>query len=258
MKKLCFVISAALLSSHAFADAGNTYIRNGNVYSHQGQYFAGAGVITGSKFYKGQDHQTGAYLNGGYHGEDFNADLAGINYRFFGDNDSAVNFSAFLVANPGFDSDDADILSGMKDRDISGDLGLNADLHLGQGTLSSKFQHDVTGVYKGYQADLTYYHPMNLGFADFVPYAGVHYFSKDYVNYYTGVSRSEAKVHRPAYQSSGAFSYNVGYALVIPVTKHLDITQSTGYSRLGSNMGDSPLVNSNNQWATSLGVNYSF
>ncbi|GAM60741.1 outer membrane protein ompV [Vibrio ishigakensis] len=58
------------------------------------------------------------------------------------------NMSAFIAANPGFDSDKADILAGMSDRKFSADLGLNADIHLGQGTLATKFQHDVTGVYK--------------------------------------------------------------------------------------------------------------
>lgn len=257
MRKICFAISAILLSSQAFAES-NTYIRNGNIYSHQGQYFAGAGVATGSKFYKGQDHQTGIYLNGGYHGEDFNVDLTGINYRFIGNNDSAINLSAFLVANPGYDSKDADILTGMKDRDISGDLGINIDIHLGRGTLSTKFQHDITDVYKGYQADMTYYHPIRLGSTDLVPYAGVHYFSKDYVNYYTGVPTYESTDIRPAYQNNRALAYKLGYALVVPVTKNLDITQSTGYVYLSSNMSDSPLVDSSNQWITALGLSYSF
>ncbi|TKB55028.1 outer membrane protein OmpV [Ferrimonas aestuarii] len=257
MKQIALLATAALLSGHAFAD-GDTYIRNGNIYSHQGQYFAGAGVVTGSKFYKGQDHQTAAYLNGGYHGDDFNADLSGINYRFFGNNDSALNFSVFAVANPGIDSDDADILKGMDDRDISADLGINADLHLANGTLSTKFQHDVTGKYKGYQADLTYFHPVSLGFGDLVPFAGVHYASKDYVNYYTGVKASEAVKGRPAYRGDGDFSYHAGYQMVVPVTKHLDVVHSAAYTRLGSEMGDSPLIDSKNQWATSLGVTYSF
>lgn len=257
MKKFCIVITSILISSHAFAES-NTYIRNGNVYSHQNQFFAGVGVATGSKFYKGQDHQTGAYLNGGYHGEDFNADLSGINYRFLGTNDSAINFSVFAVANPGFDADDADILTGMKDRKFSGDLGLNADVHLGVGTLSTKFQHDVTNVYNGFQADITYYHPINLGFGDLVPYAGVHYFSKDFANYYTGVNSSEATVLRPDYQAEGTFAYKLGYTLVMPVTQHLDITQATGYSLIGANMANSPLIGSRNQLATYLGISYSF
>lgn len=257
MKKTCLVISTLLLANSAFA-ADNTYIRNGNIYSHEGQFFVGAGAATGSEFYKGQDHKTAAYVNGGYHGEDFNADLSGINYRFLGNNESGINLSAFVVANPGFNASDADILQGMKDRKISGDLGLNADIKLGRGTLSSKFQHDVTGVYDGYQADITYYQPMNIGFADFVPYAGVHYYSKDFVNYYAGVSKSDATNERAVYTGDGAFAYKAGYALVIPVTEHLDITQATGYSRLSSDMADSPLIDSNNQWVTTLGVSYSF
>tara|TARA_R110000796_G_scaffold81836_12_gene180147 strand:- start:24636 stop:25409 length:774 start_codon:yes stop_codon:yes gene_type:complete len=257
MKKICFAISAIVMSSHVMAQ-DNTYIRNGNIYSNQGQYFVGAGVATGSKFFKGQDDQTGVYFNGGYHGEDFNADLSGINYRFLGDNDSAINFSVFMVANPGFDADSADVLKGMKDRDFSGDLGLNADFHVGEGTLSAKFQHDVTSVYNGYQADITYYHPMDLGFASLVPYAGAQYFSKEFVNYYTGVSSLEATSARPAYQSNGALALKVGYALVIPITENLDLTQSTAYTHLGANMADSPIVASDNQWLTTFGVSYSF
>ncbi|GAM60742.1 outer membrane protein ompV [Vibrio ishigakensis] len=91
-----------------------------------------------------------------------------------------------------------------------------------------------------------------------MPYAGVHYFSKDYVNYYTGVSQSDATVGRPAYKSDGAFAYKVGYMLVIPVTENLDVTQSTGYSYLDSNISDSPLVDSQNQWATTFGISYAF
>ncbi|MDX1280082.1 outer membrane protein OmpV [Shewanella colwelliana] len=257
MKKLCFAITAILISSHAVAE-GNTYIRNGNIYSHQGQYFAGAGAATGSELYKGQDHKTAVYLNGGYHGEDFNADLAGINYRFMGDNNSTLNFSAFVVANQGLEASDADILTGMKNRKTSGDLGLNADIRVGQGTFSTKFQHDVTGVYDGYQADVTYYHPMHLGFADLVPYAGVHYFSKDYVDYYAGVSKSDATAKRPEYKGSGSLAYKVGYSLVVPITEHLDITQATAYSHLSPDIADSPLINSSNQWVTTLGVSYSF
>ncbi|MBR9727172.1 MipA/OmpV family protein [Shewanella intestini] len=257
MKYLTLVISSLLLSQSALA-ADNTYIRNGNVYSHEGKFFAGAGVVTGSEFYKGQDHKTAAYLNGGFHGSDFNADVSGVNYRFLGDNESLLNMSVFVTANAEFDAKDADILDGMKDRKASGDLGLNLDLHLGNGTLSSKFQHDVTDVYNGYQADMTYYYPIKVGFADIVPYAGVHYYSKDFANYYTGVSKKDATNVRSEYQASSTLAYRAGYVLVAPVTEHLDIVQSAGYTRLGSDMADSPLIGSQNQWATSVGVNYHF
>ncbi|KIO38289.1 MipA/OmpV family protein [Shewanella sp. cp20] len=257
MKKLCFLISTALISNCALAE-GNTYIRNGNIYSHQGQFFASAGAVTGSEFYQGQDRKTGGYINGGYHGEDFNADLSGINFRFFKSTDKAIDLSVFVAGNSGFDASDATVLKGMKDKKFSADIGLNADLHIGNDTLSAKFQHDVTGVYNGYQADLTYYRPTTLGFADFVPYVGVHYFSNGYVNYYTGVSKADATPKRPTYKASGSLAYKLGYALVIPITENIDITQSTSYTYLGSGLANSPLVDSRNQWMTTLGVSYSF
>ncbi|CAM4275966.1 outer membrane protein OmpV [Vibrio neonatus] len=258
MKTISLAISAILLSHAALADTGNTYVRNGNIYTHEGHAVVGAGVITGSKMYKGQKDHTSAYINGGYHGVDFNADLNSVNYRFLGNNEDTFNMSVFVATNPGLDADDATILKGMKDRDISADLGLNADVHLGQGTLSGKFQQDVTGAYEGFQGDLTYYHPLAFGSVDFVPYAGVHYYSEKFVNYYTGVSAADATAERHEYKGDGAFAYKVGYAMVIPVTEHVDITQSTGYSYLTSDFADSPLIETQNQWSSTLGVNYTF
>ncbi|OLQ77747.1 hypothetical protein BIT28_05285 [Photobacterium proteolyticum] len=257
MKKLALFIAASLLSSQAFA--GDTYIRNGNIYTNEGAGFVEAGVVTGSELYKGQDKTTAVVLNGGYHGEDFNIDLGGINYRFIGTDNDLVNMSAYFTAGgTGYDADDADVLKGMKDRKMSGDLGLNADFHLGLGTVSTFLQHDVTGAYKGFIGGAKYFHVMNLGVADFVPFAGVSYLSKDFVDYYYGVKASEATSTRKAYKGDSDFAFNVGYKLVVPVTDSIDITQSTAYTRLGSKISDSPIVDSANQWVVGATVAYHF
>ncbi|ELR63838.1 Outer membrane protein OmpV [Photobacterium marinum] len=257
MKKLALIITASLLSTHALA--GETYIRNGNIYTHEGAGFVEAGVVTGSELYKGQDKTTGALLNGGYHGEDFNADLSGINYRFFGDNNDQVNISAYFTAGgTGYEADDATSLKGMDKRKMSGDLGLNADIHLGSGTISTYLQHDVTGAYKGFIGGAKYFHVMDLGYGDFVPFAGVSFLSKDFVNYYYGVKASEATKTRKAYSGKNDFAFNVGYKFVMPVTKNIDITQTTAYTRLGSKVSDSPIVDSANQWMVGATVAYHF
>lgn len=257
MKKLALVIAVSLLSSQALA--GETYIRNGNIYSNEGDGFVEAGVVSGSELYKGQDKTTAVVLNGGYHGEDFNVDLSGINYRFIGSNSDFVNISTYFTAGGiGYDAGDADALKGMKDRKMSGDLGINADFQLDQGTVSTYLQHDVTGAYKGFIGGAKYFHVMDFGVADFVPFAGVSYLSKDFVDYYYGVKASEATATRKAYSGEGDFAVNVGYKLVVPVTTNIDITQSTAYTRLGSKISDSPIVDSANQWLIGATVAYHF
>ncbi|OOF23121.1 hypothetical protein BZJ17_04760 [Salinivibrio sp. IB574] len=258
MKKLAIVI-AAIASSTAYA--GDTYIRNGNIYSHEGQAVVGVGIGTTSDLYKDQDLVTYPQFNIGYHGENFNADLNnGLNYRFLGKNDDTFNLNAYIGhLTPGYKSKDADSLKGMQTRDPAIDAGLNLDINTGKGgVLSTYVGHDITGEYKGYNAGMKYMHLTHIGKVDFVPYAGVDWLSKDYVDHYFGVKDSEATAQRAAYKGDDSFAYNVGYKLVMPLGEKWDISQSSQYTRLGSDIADSPIVDSANQWAAQAMISYHF
>ncbi|WP_415752745.1 MipA/OmpV family protein [Salinivibrio proteolyticus] len=258
MKKLAIII-AAIASSAAYA--GDTYIRNGNIYSHEGQAVASIGVGVTSDLYKDQDKNIYPQFNLGYNGENFNADLSnGLNYRFLGNNDDTVNLNAYIGhLTPGYKSKDADILKGMKDRDPAIDGGINMDINTGKGgVLSTYVGHDITGEYDGFNAGMKYMHLTHFGNVDFVPYAGVDWLSKDHVDHYFGVKDSEATAQRAAYKGDDAFAYNVGYKLVVPMGENWDISQTTQYTRLGSDIADSPIVDSANQWAAQAMVSYHF
>lgn len=258
MKKLAIII-AAIASNAAYA--GDTYIRNGNIYSHEGQAVAEVGISTTSDLYKSQDDTTYLNLNLGYRGEDFNADLTnGLNYRFFGNNDDSVNINAFIGhASKGYESKDADSLAGMKDRKAGINGGFNVDINTGMGGVLSTFVgHDITGEYDGLNAGMKYMHITHFGKIDFVPFAGVNWLSDDYVDHYFGVKDSEATMQRSAYKGDNSFTYNLGYKLVMPMGENWDISQSTQYTRLDSDIADSPIVDSANQWDAQVTMSYHF
>ncbi|EKM23733.1 outer membrane protein OmpV [Vibrio sp. HENC-03] len=254
------IIALLTLTAAGTATAGDTYIRNGNIYNNEGGWMVEAGVVQASDLFKDQKHNTAPVLNGGYHGEDFNADLGGINYRFLGDNDELLNMSAYVVGSGvPRDSDVAKSLKGTKRRDIAIDLGLNADFRLDpNNVISTYLQHDVSGAYKGFQGGATYFHIMNIGNVDFVPFASVSYQNKDYVDYYFGVTDKEARANRKAYTGDATVNYGLGYKLVVPITEHWQISQVSQYTRLGSGISDSSIVDSANQWAVGATVSYNF
>ncbi|MDW1918187.1 MipA/OmpV family protein, partial [Vibrio sp. Vb0349] len=64
------LIALLTLAAAGTATAGDTYIRNGNIYNNQGGWVAEVGVAQGSDLFKDQKHNTAPILNGGYHGED--------------------------------------------------------------------------------------------------------------------------------------------------------------------------------------------
>lgn len=248
-----------ILSSFVQAKDVGAYIKNGNIYTHQGDFNIEVGGVYSSDIYKGQNHNAAPTLSAGYHGDDFNIDLGNVNYRFWGNDDDKVTMSVFSsLANMGYKQDTAASLNGMNKRKMSVDLGFNTDAKLWGGTLSAKYQHDITGVYDGDSASETYYYPVQIGHASLVPYIGVSYLSAEYVDYYYGVQKQEAQAGRDEFKGKSEFTYNAGYKLIIPITDYMDITQSAGYSRLGDRIARSPIVDSANQWATSATVAFHF
>ncbi|ENM5746692.1 TPA: outer membrane protein OmpV [Vibrio mimicus] len=257
MNKIALLITTSLIAGHAFA--AQTYIRNGNIYTHEGQWVVEAGGFGSSDLLKDQDKSYGALLNFGYHGEDFNADLAGINYRFFGQTGDILNLSTYLTGSGlSYDQDSAKSVKGMDKRNATVDLGVNADIALGDGTVSTYFQHDIFNEHKGYKTGVNYFHIVELGSVDFVPFAGVSYQNSDYNNYYFGVKDKEATAQRKAYHAGGDFSYNLGYKLVYPINDRWEVTQTSTYTRLGSDIAHSPIVESANQWLVGATVAYHF
>ncbi|MEF2507320.1 MipA/OmpV family protein [Vibrio mimicus] len=257
MNKIALLITTSLIAGHAFA--AQTYIRNGNIYTHEGQWVVEAGGFGSSDLLKDQDKSYGALLNFGYHGEDFNADLAGINYRFFGQTGDILNLSTYLTGSGlSYDQDSAKSVKGMDKRNATVDLGVNADIALGDGTVSTYFQHDIFNEHKGYKTGVNYFHIVELGSVDFVPFAGVSYQNSDYNNYYFGVKDKEATAQRKAYRAGGDFSYNLGYKLVYPFNDRWEVTQTSTYTRLGSDIANSPIVESANQWLVGATVAYHF
>lgn len=257
MNKIALLITTSLIAGHAFA--AQTYIRNGNIYTHEGQWVVEAGGFGSSDLLKDQDKSYGALLNFGYHGEDFNADLAGINYRIFGQTGDIVNLSTYLTGSGlSYDQDSAKSVKGMDKRNATVDLGVNADIALGDGTVSTYFQHDIFNEHKGYKTGVNYFHIVELGSVDFVPFAGVSYQNSDYNNYYFGVKDKEATAQRKAYRAGGDFSYNLGYKLVYPINDRWEVTQTSTYTRLGSDIAHSPIVESANQWLVGATVAYHF
>ncbi|ENM5841656.1 MipA/OmpV family protein [Vibrio mimicus] len=257
MNKIALLITTSLIAGHTFA--AQTYIRNGNIYTHEGQWVVEAGGFGSSDLLKDQDKSYGALLNFGYHGEDFNADLAGINYRFFGQTGDILNLSTYLTGSGlSYDQDSAKSVKGMDKRNATVDLGVNADIALGDGTVSTYFQHDIFNEHKGYKTGVNYFHIVELGSVDFVPFAGVSYQNSDYNNYYFGVKDKEATAQRKAYRAGGDFSYNLGYKLVYPINDRWEVTQTSTYTRLGSDIAHSPIVESANQWLVGATVAYHF
>ncbi|WP_117232591.1 MipA/OmpV family protein [Vibrio maerlii] len=261
-KALSFAITTLSVATAAISQpvlADKQYVRNGNVYTHENRWVASLGVYHGSDWYVGQDHDTLLLPNFGYRGEDFNADFQGINYRFLGTNDDTFNMAVFIASTAiRYDEDTATSLEGMSDRDLSYDIGLNLDIKIANGTLSTDIQHDISGGYKGLVGDIVYRYPLVFSAFEIMPYAGIGYLSEDFTDYYFGVRESEETIDRPQFSGSSEVNYKLGYHLYVPITKQLNITHTLNFFTWGDSADDSPIIDDSNQWSTTVLLNYHF
>lgn len=226
-----------------------------------GDFTVGAGGASFKTPYKGFKDNSGPFFFVEYEGEDFSVGSSGAHYRFLGNDNTPLSLYATLTSvGSDFKSKDSTFFAGMKDRDMSVDLGISAVYRVGDaGELSASLLHDVAGAYKGFFADVSYSHAIELGsFAVLSPSAGLSFLSKDYVDYYYGVRANEATATRAAYKGEATVTPYVGYDVIVPVSDQWNLFHSTSYSWLGSKIKKSSIVDRDNAWATTLGVAYTF
>lgn len=165
--------------------------------------------------------------------------------------------TASLILSPvfaGYSEGDSPIFDGMDDRGYSMAGGVGLAYRPGQWHFSVNAIHDLLGVYSGYEtaARASYVIPIGSVFVE--PGIGVEYQSKDYVDYYYGVTEEEARSWRPAYTPEGSTNPEVSLAFFTRSlgggTTRLQLTHTT----YGKEISDSPLTDAEQ----SLGVNLSF
>ena len=154
-------------------------------------------------------------------------------------------------------SQDLDI-EGMKDRDQALELGLGIKTHRTWGQLVVEGLFDVTGVHEGYALTTRYSYPLQMGRWLIEPAMGLQLQSSDLVDYYHGVTDTEALIDRPAYQGDRAInklaSLMLGYSFNARLLALVGIEQTA----LDSSISDSPIVDETQVQKVYLGLIYTF
>ncbi|PLZ00585.1 MipA/OmpV family protein [Burkholderia sp. WAC0059] len=155
----------------------------------------------------------------------------------------------------GYKQSDAPILNGMQDRHGAFWYGPALAWHTAFGTLSGDY---LLGGNKGERAGVDYSKSFNLGTFSITPHVGVEWLSEKYVDYYYGVSPSEARPGRPAYTGTATWNTSLGTRVDYSLTEHQRVLLDVGVSRLGGAIADSPLVGKRYVPAVRIAYRYQF
>lgn len=162
----------------------------------------------------------------------------------------------------GYDKDDVrdtPILNGMNERKGGFWAGAKAEWHYGQLTASTVWLSDVSDKSKGQRARFSLERRWMFG-QHFIltPQIAIAWQDDKYVDYHYGVRRDEVRMDRAAYIGESAINIEYGirgsYKLGMQHSIFLDVKVTS----LGSQIEDSPLVDSSMENTVLLGYFYRF
>lgn len=149
-------------------------------------------------------------------------------------------------------------MRGMKDRQITLEGGLQANLKTTIGDFKVNGYHDVLDKHGGYSAEIEYNYIFNFNQFGISPFVSIEYLSDGFVEYYYGVKKSEATVSRPYYSGGSTVNFGTGINAYYMINESWSIIGGAKFVFLGDEISDSPIVKKDYRIRTGVGINYRF
>nr|WP_243432069.1 MipA/OmpV family protein [Aliamphritea spongicola] len=149
-------------------------------------------------------------------------------------------------------------LRDLGDVDSGTNLVLGAEMMTEVGMLSASIAQDVADEHKGTQVNLEWGVPVEFGDLTVLPAVSASWVSDKLVNHYYGVSASEARVGRAAYDGDSAWIYGVGVAAEYALNQEWTIIGAVNYEHYSDEITDSSIVSEDSAVSAMMGVRYQF
>lgn len=259
--RMLLALALLLTSFAAFADdagdePGDQLTKAAATQQGSGWIFGGGLAVT-NPGYVGYDRQVTPVPLIFYHNGRFF--FAGFSAGYVLAGDRHVRLSAVVVPQLNrLKASDSPQLTGIQSRQWSIDGGLSLDVSEDWGNYHLSVLHDLLDRNNGTQASTGYDYPFHLGSWTLSPGLGVHWENAATTNYYYGVSPAEVIPGRPAYSPGSALSPYVRIGLSTKLNERWRFSSFLEYTRFGSAIHDSPIVDRSGTATVFIGFTYGF
>jgi outer membrane protein len=173
--------------------------------------------------------------------------------------DRTARLGLALKLRGAWDPDDFDRTAGMRERDRSVEAGVTAAWATRPVVISAAYYRDVSGTTDGNSALLTLTHRFRVGERwSLAPSLGVEWLSADIVDYYYGVRADETTATRPAYTGRAAVNLRAGFGARYLLARDWVLLTGVSYTRLGSGITESPIVERSGVASVHAGAGWRF
>ena len=237
-------LSLTLLSAASFMASAN-------------DFYLGAGVLVLEQPYSQTDTQVIPLPYFAYYNDNWNIDPSQISYSI--ETISDIKFG--LMVQPrydGYSEDDSVIFKGMEDRDFALDAGIKLSYESAVGQFEVNVVTDVTGVHEGTEFKGQFSKNWFIENLVLIFRTGVSYKSSELVDYYYGVTVSEANNFRAAFVGEKATSVFGAIQFAYPINDQWVLSGMAGYESFSDEIKNSPLLDKSYALTSYLAIAYKF
>jgi outer membrane scaffolding protein for murein synthesis (MipA/OmpV family) len=178
-----------------------------------------------------------------------------IGVRYVTDNEWEFGFNA-RVQTLGLGASDSEEVIGLVERQWTVEAGPMIGWRRFPVNLMLKAYWDLLGRHDGHTTEVAFSLPREFAWGYLVPSVEFRLLSEDYAGYYYGVQPEEASPSRPEYEPGSAINPFVALRVGYRLGSHWMITGKVGVEFLESAITDSPIVDRDRLWSTTIGLAY--
>lgn len=159
----------------------------------------------------------------------------------------------------GFEADESHWFDGMEDREFSIDGGVVTKWRQGTVEFNLTALTDILDKNGGQELSVSVGNTYLAGkMATLTPSLGLKWQSDDLVDYYYGVTTYEARPDRPAYMGEATLNYTAALNGTYSLGKRSTLFGGIEYERLGQDISDSPLLETEQIISIFMGYGWQF
>ncbi len=191
-----------------------------------------------------------------YDTEHFHIGIDGLGYHVLNGDNASLSLTAASNLGLVFDEDN-DFFDGME-READLTIGLEGTYAFDGGLfIAATADKDISDAHGGMTASAAIGYETDLSLVGITVSAGAKYTSEQHNQYYYGISQTEARSGRQAFETKDAVLPFASIEMVFPVSDNGAIVGLLDYTDL-SDVGDSPLLEADYEASAHIGFIYSF
>lgn len=217
----------------------------------------GLGIGSGESIYQGIDDETDMLPLFDIEYGNFYISGLEAGYTFY-ETETLSLYAA--VAGDDLDGErtDSKQLRDLGDVDSGTNLVLGAEMFTDIGLLSASVAQDVADEHKGTQVNFGWGVPVEFGDLTIFPEVKASWVSDKLVNHYYGVTTSQARAGRAAYQGDSAWIYGFGVSAEYALSKDWTVMAAVEYEAYSDEITDSSIVDEDDSVGMMMGIRYQF